>query len=135
MRSKIQQGVLVIVLIAVSLTSCVSNVAGDAFAFKTIKVAKDFRENLDLTRDKPDYLELDITGASNICVIDSLFCVMTGNPSFRLHARVGSEDVIKLWDVSETRARPRRVLGETKFLSIFQKRRWQMVHSGRQADR
>ena len=85
MRSKIQQGVLVIVLIAVSLTSRVSNVAGDAFAFKTIKVAKDFRENLDLTRDKPDYLELDITGASNICVIDSLFCVMTGNPSGYMH--------------------------------------------------
>ena len=56
MCSKIKQGALIIVLIAVSLTSCVSNVAGDAFAFKTIKVAKDFRDNLDLTREKPEYL-------------------------------------------------------------------------------
>lgn len=85
MCSKIKQGVLIIVLIAVSLTSCVSNVAGDAFAFKTIKVAKDFRDNLDLTREKPEYLDLDITGVSNICVIDSLFCVMTGNPSGYMH--------------------------------------------------
>lgn len=71
----------VIALIAVVLVSCANQTDVTALAFENVKVADGFREEIDLTKRKPEVINLDVVGALDICVYDSLFCVMSSDPN------------------------------------------------------
>ncbi len=70
----------VIALIAAfSLVSCTTRTDGTGLAFENVKVAEGFREELDLTKKTPEVINLNVDGALDICVYDSLFCVMSSD--------------------------------------------------------
>ncbi len=66
-------------LAALTLPSCESKGAPLYFAFDKVNYVKSFPETKDLTKVKPEVIDLDIIGMQNVCIYDSLLCVMTAN--------------------------------------------------------